>query len=81
MEYVEALAAVKRRTFTTFPKLDYSRRGGAGAGFRPANNDIMLVSYPRSGIIWLRFLIAGLSSDSRVNFLNLVSRVGSPFVV
>ncbi len=47
----------------------------AGRGVTVFPDDIFLVSYPRSGNTWTRFLIGNLISDEPVTFANIESRI------
>jgi hypothetical protein len=46
----------------------------AGRGFTPLEGDMMLVSYPRSGNTWLRFLLGNLVSG-QTTFTDLESKI------
>ena len=51
-------------------------RINAGRGLTVFPDDVFLVSYPRSGSTWLRFLIGNLAYPADpVNFLNVDSRI------
>lgn len=43
----------------------------AGRNFTPLEGDVMLVSYPKSGNTWTRFLVANLISSEQVTFNNI----------
>ena len=56
------------------------RRGRPpGRAFVPEEDETMLVSYPRSGNTWLRFLLANLKEPD-TNFLNLEDRIPDIYV-
>src|SRR5438874_11935634 len=44
-------------------------------------DDVFLVSYPKSGNTWVRFLIANLISDIPVTFLNIEQRIPSIYIL
>ena len=58
----------------TFKRLliEFQNRSlSAGSGFTRFSDDVMIVSYPRSGNTWMRFLIANLISRTQVTFANI----------
>jgi hypothetical protein len=55
-------------------------RSRGGRSFPVFDDDVFLVSYPRSGNTWLRFLVANLlAPDGSMTFANLESRISDVY--
>ena len=54
---------------------------GVGRHLTVRESDVFIVSYPKSGNTWTRFLIGNLISENDVNFLNLESLVPDIYVL
>ncbi|NWF36773.1 sulfotransferase domain-containing protein [Mariprofundus sp. KV] len=54
---------------------------GVGRPLTVRESDVFIVSYPKSGNTWTRFIIGNLISEDEVNFLNVESRVPDIYVL
>src|SRR5690349_25152573 len=52
---------------------------GRNASLYP--DDVYLVSYPKSGNTWVRFLIANLISEEPITLLNIEQRIPSVYIL
>jgi hypothetical protein len=56
------------------------RPDAAGKSFSPSPGETMLVSYPRSGNTWTRFVLANLVTAAPTDFVNLEDRIPDIYV-
>lgn len=56
-------------------------KGSAGRSATIYPDDVFLVSYPKSGNTWIRFLVANLVSPESASFLNIESRLPSIYIL